>query len=104
MTDDPQITYPFSIDTLGKVKQTEHSLSLNCHVCHVHVMLDMDRLIERFGAGHGSMDADLRRHFYCRKCREAGRKDKDFAFILHAPGPKDGPYARRVAVSNPSTA
>ena len=89
-----EITYPFVLDTLGKLKQTGHEISLNCNVCNNHVMLNTDKLIERFGADHGSMDADLRRYFYCRKCREGGRRDRDFTFILHAPGAKDGPYAR----------
>jgi hypothetical protein len=87
-------TYPFSLDTLGKIKQTDHSISLNCNVCNKHSMLDTDKLIERFGADHGCLDKDLRPYFYCRRCREAGRKDRDFTFTLHTPGPKEGPYAR----------
>jgi len=89
-----EITYPFRLNTLGKIKQTDHAISLTCYVCRNHVVLDTDNLIERFGADHGSMDADLRPHFYCGRCREAGRDDRKFGFILHAPGPKTGPYAR----------
>lgn len=89
-----KITYPFVLDTLGKIKQTGHELSLYCYTCHHHSWLDTDRLIERFGADHGSMDTDLRPHFFCQRCRDAGREDKNFGFTLHPPGPATGPYAR----------
>lgn len=75
--------YPFVVDTLGKMKADGSSLSINCHVCNKHTMLDMDRLIGKFGTDHSCMDAELRSHFFCRDCREAGRKDRDFVFITH---------------------
>ena len=94
MIEGNETTYPFSLDTLGKIKQTGDTISLNCNVCHKHTMLDTDRLIERFGPDHGCLDRDLRPHFYCQRCREAGRRERDFNFILHNPAPTSGPYAR----------
>jgi hypothetical protein len=41
-------------------------------------------MIGMLGAGHGSLDADLRPYFFCTDCREAGRDEKNFRFILHA--------------------
>ncbi|MDR7032445.1 hypothetical protein [Mesorhizobium sp. BE184] len=78
--------YPFSVDTLGKMKEMGSTLSINCHVCNKHSMLDMDKLIERFGADHSCMAPALRPHFYCRDCQSAGRKDRDFTFIHHTSG------------------
>lgn len=42
-----KLTYPLTVDTLGKVKALGSRISVNCNICHKHTMLDMDKLIER---------------------------------------------------------
>lgn len=82
-----KITYPVTVDTLGKVKALGGGLSVNCSACNKHTMLNMDILIEQLGEDHGSMDADLRPYFFCKDRRAAGRNDKNISFILHAGAP-----------------
>lgn len=77
-------TYPFVIDTLGKMKLAGSRLSVNCNKCHKHTMLDMDDLIRRLGPDHGCMDPDLRHLFFCSDCRDEGRPDRNITFIHHA--------------------
>lgn len=77
-----QTGYPLIIDTLGKTRDIGYSISIHCNVCNKHTDLDLDRLIDRLGADHGSMDWDLRPHFFCADCRAAERPDRDFNFIL----------------------
>lgn len=84
-----KLTYPLTVDTLGKVKALGTRISINCNICHKHTMLDMDKLIERLGEDHGCMDWDLRPRFHCERCRAEGRNDKNFSFIMHADARSD---------------
>lgn len=79
-----KLTYPLTLDTLGKLKAVGTRISINCNICHKHTMLDMDKLIEWLGEDHGCMDWDLRPRFHCERCRAEGRNDKNFSFIQHS--------------------
>lgn len=79
-----EMTFPFVVDTLGKMRLDGSRLSVNCSTCNKHTMLDMDALIDRLGEDHGCMHWDLVRHFYCRDCRAAGRPDRNITFLHHA--------------------
>lgn len=82
--------YPLVIDTLCKLKRIGYRLSIDCHNCLKHTVLDTDKLIERFGEDHGCMDRDLRRYFFCADCRAAGRNDKNYVLITHPNHPGMG--------------
>jgi len=83
--------YPFVVNTLGKTKEIGYSISIHCNVCNKRSVLDLDRLIDRFGADHGSMDWELRPHFFCQDCMAAGRPDRDFGLTM---GNNNNAYAK----------
>lgn len=92
-----KLTYPLTIDTIGKLKATGGGLSVHCSTCNKHSVLDMDRLIERLGEDHGCMHDDLFPLFFCQRCRDAGRPDKDIGFtLIDNTDPQDGanPYMK----------
>ena len=78
-----KLTFPQKVNTLGKVKALGGSISMSCSTCAKQTPLDMDMMIGLLGAGHGSLDADLRPYFFCTDCRAAGRDEKNFSFIQH---------------------
>jgi hypothetical protein len=87
----PEITYPLSINTIGKVLATGHEISITCHRCNRHRYINLVQLSYKLGMDHSSMAVDLKPHFYCPACREAGKPDRDIAFTLHVPtAPKSG--------------
>lgn len=83
----PEITYPLSIDTIGKMLVLGHELSIHCETygCRHHGRVNLVHLGYRIGFDHSCMADDLKPHFYCPKCRDAGRPDKKIGFIDHAP-------------------
>lgn len=83
------LSYPLSIDTLGKVHALGMRLSVYCHnyLCHRHTWLDMEDMIARFGEDHSSMHDDLKPHFFCSQCRALGKPDRNIAFTLHIKTP-----------------
>lgn len=83
------LSYPLVVDTLGKMRALGMSLSVSCHtyLCHKHTWLDMDDLIARLGEDHPCMHDDLKPHFFCSKCRAAGKPDRNIGFTLHVKSP-----------------
>jgi hypothetical protein len=83
----PKITYPLSIDTIGKLLVLGHELSIHCETygCRHSSEVNLVQLGYRIGFDHSCMAADLKRYFYCPKCRDAERPDKKIGFIDHAP-------------------
>lgn len=79
-----KLTYPLTVDTLGKVKALGGGISITCNICHKYSLLDLDKLIEKLGEDHGCMDWDLRPLFHCQRCRAGGRNDKNFSFTHHS--------------------
>lgn len=82
----PEITYPFSIDTIGNMLAAGSELSVHCEAegCNHWGRVNLVSLGYKLGFDHGCLEADLKRHFYCPKCREAGRPDRTVSFISHA--------------------
>lgn len=83
-----EITYPLSIDTIGKMLAMGNELTVTCHTtgCHHSGRVNLVALGYRIGMDHSCMADDLMRFFYCPKCRESGRKDKNIGFIVGRPG------------------
>jgi len=83
----PEITYPLRIDTIGILLATGHEISVHCgnDGCWHRGKVDLVALGKKLGLDHGTLEKDLKPHFYCPKCRAAGRPDRNIGFILHPP-------------------
>lgn len=81
----PEVTFPWTVDTVGKCIVDRYGISVRCHTygCHHTGDIDLVAFALKHGVDHSSMDKDLRRHFYCLKCREAGRPDRNISFCVH---------------------
>ena len=93
----PELTYPLSIDTIGKMMAAGSELDIHCHTngCGHSGRINLVMLSRRLGMDHGCLDADLRPFFYCPKCREAGRPDRNFSFISQALTDKVSAWPRK---------
>lgn len=80
----PEITYPLSIDTIGKVIVTAHTVWVHCNTyqCNHRGRLNLVPLVYKLGADHSCMADDLRPHVFCPKCREAGKPDRNISFSI----------------------
>lgn len=81
----PQITYPLTIDTIGKVLAMGAEISVNCHAygCAHGGRLNLVRIAQRHGMDYPCSDVGLRKVVFCPRCREAGRDDKNIGFVHH---------------------
>jgi hypothetical protein len=81
----PEITYPLSVDTIGKMLATGAEMSATCLTtgCNQSSRVNLVALGHRLGFDHSSMAKDLQPYFRCSKCRAAGRDDKRVGFIQH---------------------
>lgn len=81
----PEITYPLSINTIGKALAMGHEASVNCLTtgCNHAARLNLVALGKRLGLDHSCLAQCITPHFYCPKCRTAGRPDKRVGMILH---------------------
>ncbi|MDG4903232.1 hypothetical protein P9279_22230 [Mesorhizobium sp. WSM4962] len=79
----PDITYPLSIDTIGKMLALGHEMTVNClnTGCGQSSRVNLVALGHRIGFEHPCLAQDLQRYFYCPKCRAADRDDKHVGFI-----------------------
>lgn len=79
----PEITYPLVINTIGKKLAMGEEVTVHCftNLCNHSGRVNLVALGRRLGFDHGCLDADIRRVFYCPKCRKAGRPDRNFGFI-----------------------
>jgi hypothetical protein len=95
----PELTYPLSIDTLGKLMAVGSEMTIHCHTngCRHHGRINLVMLARKLGMDHGCLDDDLRRYFYCPKCREAGRPDRNFSFRSHALTDKVSDWPRKLS-------
>lgn len=97
----PEITYPLSIDTIGKVLAMGGEMSIHCLTtgCNHRSRLNLVALGHRVGFDHSCLAQDLARYFYCPECRQAGRPDKRIGFIYHTLSADhcEWPYEREVA-------
>jgi len=74
----PEISYPLSVDTIGKMLALGHEAVIHCLTtgCGHAARLDLVALGHRLGFEHSCLVRDIGRYFYCPKCRAAGRDDK----------------------------
>jgi hypothetical protein len=81
----PEITYPLAIDSIGKMLALGQEMTAHCRNlgCGHHSRINLVALGCRLGFDHGCGEQDLLPHFYCPKCRAAGRDDKRVGFIHH---------------------
>lgn len=81
----PEITYPLSIDTIGKMLALGEEMSVHCRNpgCARHSRVNLVALGHRIGFDHSCHARHLERHFFCPNCRAAGRDDKRVGFIHH---------------------
>ena len=79
----PEITYPLSIDTIGKMLAMGYEMSASClnTGCNHSSRVNLVALGHKLGFDHSSMAADLAAHFFCPKCRASGRDDKRVGFM-----------------------
>lgn len=83
------LSFPLVVDSLGKMQALGMRLSVSCYtyLCHKHTWIDMDELITRLGDHHSCMEVDLKPHYYCAKCRGAGKPDRNIGFTIHSNTP-----------------
>ncbi|TGQ95442.1 hypothetical protein EN851_07955 [Mesorhizobium sp. M8A.F.Ca.ET.208.01.1.1] len=82
----PEITYPLSIDTIGKMLALGHEAEIHClnTSCGHASRLNLVALGHRVGFDHSCLVQDIARYFYCPQCRAAGRPDKRIGMISRA--------------------
>jgi hypothetical protein len=83
----PEIVYPLAVDTIGKHLALGYEITAFCvaHGCHHKARVNLVALARRLGPEHGCGAADLRPHFFCARCRAAGRPDRNVTFIRSPP-------------------
>ncbi|MER9169867.1 hypothetical protein NKI12_21285 [Mesorhizobium australicum] len=86
--------------TLAETLAARETLHVNCShpMCCKSTKLDVQALIDRLGADHGSMHQDLVGLFGCSDCKAAGRDRRPvfFTFVPDYQG-QDEARTRRVA-------
>ena len=81
----PEITYPLTIDTIGKMLATGTEMSATClnTGCNQSSRVNLVALAKRIGIDHSNMADQLAPYFFCPNCRASGRDDKRVGFIHH---------------------
>lgn len=84
----PEITFPLTVDTIGKELAMGRSFHLSCHNegCHHDGEINLVQLGYRLGFDHGSMHNDIIRYFYCSPCRQKGKPDRNISLRVSPPG------------------
>lgn len=87
----PDITYPLSVDTIGKMLALGQQVQVHCHAygCGHSGRLNLVQLARKVGLDYPCMEGDLKKHVYCPRCREAGR-EQSIGFICT---PLDAPHS-----------
>lgn len=95
----PEITYPLSIDTIGKMLVLGHELSVTCHTsgCGHGGRVNLVLLARKLGVDHPCLEGDLKPHFYCKPCRDAGRPDKNMSFTRQPRTDPVSPWPRQMS-------
>jgi hypothetical protein len=97
----PEITYPLTIDTIGKVLALGHEITVHCHNygCGHSGRLNLVRIARKVGMDYPCGEAALKTQTHCPVCRAAGRDPKNIGFIDHALTADhcEWPYEREVA-------
>ena len=81
----PAITYPLTVDTIGKALAMGTELTAHCETrdCNHRSRINLVALASRLGMDHSIETEALQRHFFCPVCRAAGRPAKRIGFSTH---------------------
>lgn len=90
----PEITYPLSIDTVGKVIATGHDITMHCYGCGRHARVNLVQIAKRHGMDYNSLAPSLSRVVSCKECKKAGRR-KDIGFLLSSGHASTWPRGRK---------
>lgn len=76
-------TFPFVMDTIGKLMDAGSALTVFCNNdgCGNWTKIDLGALAARKGRDFGCMHWDLIKVFYCDRCRTSGLQDRNLSFI-----------------------
>ena len=82
----PEITYPLTVDTIGKTLALGDEITVHCHNygCGHHGRLNLVAIARKVGMDYSCLAPDLKKLTHCPRCREAGRAPKNIGFISHA--------------------
>ncbi|MDI6026700.1 hypothetical protein QBK99_10910 [Corticibacterium sp. UT-5YL-CI-8] len=99
----PPITYPLTIDTVGKTLALGHEIEAFCHTkgCGHKARINLVSYAKRFGLDAPCGHDDLVKVYYCPRCREAGRPDKNLTFIHQALTAEHSCWPRQERSVNP---
>lgn len=86
----PEIAFPLSVDSIGKLLALGHEVHVHCHTygCGHSGRLNLVQLGRKVGLDYPCLEADLKKHVYCPRCHEAGREWQNVGFTctpLQAP-------------------
>lgn len=79
----PEITYPFTPDTVGKTLAAGEGMSVVCnnYGCNRRTRINLVTVARLKSMDFPCMASDLRPLFFCRACRDAGRPDRNIGFL-----------------------
>lgn len=81
----PEITYPFSLDTIGKELAMGYETTMYCSTCGRHARVNLVTIAKRRGMDYPNGPDDLRKVVKCSKC---GGSDR-LTFVLSPPNLPD---------------
>lgn len=83
----PAITYPLTIDTVGKYIVLGYEISAHCRRpnCSPARRINLVTIARALGMDFDLSQDSLRSVFYCVRCVEAGFEGKDFTFTMTPP-------------------
>lgn len=81
----PEITYPLSIDTIGKHLALGYELHVHCHtyLCHNSARVNLVQLGRKLGRDYELSHDTLKPLFRCSKCKAAGRGSTEVSFRIN---------------------
>lgn len=79
-----KITYPLTIDTLGKELACGNELTAHCdnRECYHRSRLNLVTLIRKLGRDFPSGSKAVKPRLFCAKCRTAGRLDRNITVTV----------------------
>lgn len=89
----PEITYPLTIDTIGKEIVLGRVIMLHCKTCDHYGTVDLMTIARRHGADYPNGEHALRRVCSCARCLDAGRPAKNIGFTIHPRSEPDKRWA-----------
>lgn len=97
----PEITYPLTVDTIGKTLALGGEISVRCYNygCGHSGRLNLVQFVRKVGMDYSCGEQALKKQTHCQRCRKAGRDPKNIGFISHALTADhcEWPYEREIA-------